>query len=199
VFNWRPAPIPIAPDEDEWAGAARWRIDVPTIPTSASVSDVFLKIVYQGDVARLYRGSRLIDDDFWNGIPWTIGLREVSGAGGGEADADNEWRKAKSDWELRILPLPRKYPLYLEQSGKVDFGATGVADSVKDVQLVVQYRLILQPSGGPVIPAGKYFLLSPTFGGFASPPVTLRVPEMQDFAGLQYRTGPEPSCFGEAR
>jgi len=147
AFDWRPKPIPMAPDDAEWAGAARWRIDLPPIPPAAAISDAFLKIVYQGDVARLYRGPVLLDDDFWNGVPWTIGLREVDDAdvhAAGVHAADQDWRSPKSELELRILPLPRHYPMYLEQADKLRFNTSGVAASLTEVQVVVQYRLVLQ-------------------------------------------------------
>jgi len=73
-----------------------WKIALPPIPQVAAVSDLFLKISYQGDVARLYRGQQFLDDSFWNGVPWTIGLREIV----------RDWRAANTDLELRILPLP---------------------------------------------------------------------------------------------
>jgi len=137
AVDWRPAPTPMAPDEAEWAGAARWRIEVPSVPRTATVSDAFLKITYQGDVARLYRGQQLLDDNFWNGAPWTIGLREV-------AESDQDWRSANIDMELRLLPLPRTFPMYFDETDKLPFGAAGVADSLTDVQVVLQYRLVLE-------------------------------------------------------
>jgi len=134
AFDWRPTPIPMAPDDADFAGAAVWTIEVPPVPRGAAVSNAFLKIAYQGDVARLSLGQRLADDDFWNGIPWMVGLREVA----------PDWRGTKSVMELRILPLPRTYPMYVEQAGKLQFGASDVANSLMDVQVVLKYRLILQ-------------------------------------------------------
>jgi beta-galactosidase len=133
-LNWRPKPTPLAPDDADFEGAAVWKIMLPLIPKAAAVSDVFLKISYQGDVARLYRGRQLVDDSFWNGIPWTIGLREV----------DPDWRTANTDLELRILPLPRKHPIYLEEADQLDFSTDGVADSITGIQMVPRYQLNLQ-------------------------------------------------------
>ena len=138
-LNWRPTPTPMAPDDADFEGAAVWRITLPPIPEAAAVSDVLLQISYQGDVARLYRGHQLVDDSFWNGIPWTIGLREI-GPG---------WRTANADLELRIVPMPRKYPMYLEEADKLVFSAGGVADSITGVQMVPRYQLNLQ---APALP-----------------------------------------------
>jgi len=133
-LDWRPTPTPLAPDDADFEGAAIWKITLPSIPKAAAVSDVLLQISYQGDVARLYSGRQLADDSFWNGIPWTIGLREIAPG----------WRTANTGLELRILPLPRKHPMYLEKSDKLVYPPNGVADSITGVQMVPRYQLDLQ-------------------------------------------------------
>jgi hypothetical protein len=54
------------------------------------------------------------------------------------------WRAANTELELRILPLPPKYPMYLEKVGDLDFSAAAGADSVTGVQMVPRYQLNLQ-------------------------------------------------------
>jgi hypothetical protein len=44
------------------------------------ISNVFLQIQYQGDVARLCRENHLLDDNFWNGTTWTIGVKDLKAA-----------------------------------------------------------------------------------------------------------------------
>jgi len=41
----------------------------------AGVSDLFLKVEYQGDIARLTSAGHLLADDFYNGTPWCTGLK----------------------------------------------------------------------------------------------------------------------------
>jgi beta-galactosidase len=132
--SWRPTSVPLAPDDADFAGAAIWRIEVPPIPSAATVSDVFLKIEYQGDVARLYRGQRLIDDNFWNGLPWTVGLKETI----------DDWRNAQPDLQLRVLPLPKRFPMYIEKGGELHFDSAGEAGLLTAVRLVPRYQLILK-------------------------------------------------------
>jgi hypothetical protein len=132
-LSWRPNALPIKPKVSEFAGAAAWRIEVPSVPAGAQVSDVWLKIDYQGDEARLSDGKRLTDDDFWNGLAWTVGLKETL----------PDWRSASSTLELRILPLPKAYPMYLEKANALHFNAGGVADTLSDVRLIPQYQLVL--------------------------------------------------------
>jgi beta-galactosidase len=62
-----------APDEGAFEGAARWVIRVPPVESDA-VKKVFLRITYEGDVARIYDRGKLVTDDFFKGTPWAIGL-----------------------------------------------------------------------------------------------------------------------------
>jgi hypothetical protein len=132
--------IPFAPEDADFGDAAAWKIEVPPISSQGSLSDAFLVIHYQGDVARLYHGEKLVDDNFWNGIPWSVGLREV----------DVDWRRIESEFELRVLPLPKDYPMYIEQADQLRFGSKGAAAALIRVEIVPQYQLVLEGprSGG---------------------------------------------------
>jgi beta-galactosidase len=131
ALAWRPGRIPMAPDAKDFADAARWEIQVPALPASATqVSDLLLRIQYSGDVARLYQGERLIDDNFWNGLPWEVGLGEVPGL----------WPQKAEALQLRILPLPAHAPMYME--GHQAAAADGsVAAHVDSVTLLATYQL----------------------------------------------------------
>lgn len=136
-LSWRPTAIPLAPDDSDFNQAAAWRIKIPPVPEVSYLSNVLLKIDYQGDVARLSLDKQLIEDHFWNGQPWTIGLKET---------VDN-WRHAAPAFDLRIIGLPRNYPMFLEDADALHFDAAGIADSVQGVHLVPRYRLqvLLEP------------------------------------------------------
>lgn len=131
TLAWRPQPIPEKPLASEFADAAVWTIRIPPVPASAHVSDLWLDIHYQGDEARLSSGHALLDDNFWNGQPWKIGLKETLPA----------WRTSASDLELRILPLPQKYPFYLEEGREARFNASGQALDLTSIQLTPEYQL----------------------------------------------------------
>ena len=136
AYNWRPSSVPMAPEDSEFEHAAVWNVQIPPLPTRASVADLLIGIDYEGDTARIYRSGSLIDDDFWNGRRWTFGLRR----------SDSSALK-QTGLELRILPLPRNYPMYLEGAGKLHFDKSGQADSLLSVQIVPQYQLDIQPPG----------------------------------------------------
>ena len=69
VLEWRGGAVALAPDEPDFEKAAVWRLTIPK-DTLAGLSDAFLDIHYHGDVARLYEGTRLLDDNFFNGGAW---------------------------------------------------------------------------------------------------------------------------------
>ena len=137
-LSWQPRAIPLAPDDADFDKAAAWRISVPAIPAAPYLSNVLLRIDYQGDVARLSLGKHLIDDNFWNGQPWKVGLKEAEG----------NWPAATA-FDLRILGMPKDYPMFLEDGKTLHFDEAGLADSLQSVRLVPRYRLQFQ-----VNPAG---------------------------------------------
>ena len=77
AFAWRSQPVPLAPEDHDFEGAAEWTIHLPKIAWSPTLSDVFVRVDYAGDEARLYQDGKILDDNFWNGLPFTTGWREL--------------------------------------------------------------------------------------------------------------------------
>lgn len=103
MFNavtWRKVEIALAPSDSAFAAAARYRISLPALAVDDS-SDVILTINYVGDVAQLYAGDVLLNDNFYNGTPWRVSARRY-------ADAIR-----RGPLELRILPLRGDAPVYM--------------------------------------------------------------------------------------
>lgn len=121
--------VALAPEEKAFESAARWLIRVPDVK-SAAVGEVLLHIVYQGDVARIYAGGRLITDDFYHGAPWEIGTRGIPAA------------DLKQGLELLILPLRADAPVYLAAGAKPAIPADGQVAHVAEVQLLPQYQAV---------------------------------------------------------
>jgi hypothetical protein len=119
-----------APAEGALRDAGNWSITVPA-GASSGLSEVFLDIRYTGDVARLYEDGKLLDDDFFNGLDWSVGLSRFLDAG----------RKAK--FNLSILPLRQDAPVYFEMPHEVGFGANGQTARVESVRLVPEYEVWL--------------------------------------------------------
>ncbi len=133
TLSWRKNPIPLAPGDADFAQAAAWTLTVPPVPASSALSDAFLAIDYQGDAARLYQNNKVVDDSFWNGLPWTVGLREL----------DPAFSRAATEFTLRVTPLPKTYGMYLEEAPKLHF-TNGIADSLTGVRIIPQYQLIVR-------------------------------------------------------
>ena len=127
-LNGRANGVAQAPAEGALPQAGRWSI---TIPAGAEdgLSELFLEVRYVGDVARLSAGGRLLDDNFFNGQEWSVGLKRFLGSTGGRT------------LELSVLPLRRDAPVYLETPQPVAFGADGQAGRVESVRLVPEYEL----------------------------------------------------------
>jgi hypothetical protein len=128
ALSWRPHGVAQAPAEGELPQAAKWSI---TLPQDAmdGLSELFLQVQYQGDVARLYAGKRLLTDDFFNGQTWTVGMRRYLNAG--------------NAFQLSVLPLRQDAPVYFEIPRKLEFGTNGQVDKLDKVSLVPEYELVI--------------------------------------------------------
>lgn len=122
--------VAMAPTDADFANAAHWMIRVPRV-ASAGITETFLHIEYEGDVARLYSGDKLIADSFYNGAPWEIGLSQIP--------ADELARGL----ELKILPLRKDAPIYLPSGARPTFPPSGDALRLKDVRIVPEYDAVM--------------------------------------------------------
>lgn len=89
------AAMPVDSDFDK---AAVYELDCPAVD-GKDIDDTFIKISYQGDCARVYADGKLVEDNFWNGKPMLVRLSDIAG------------KKV----ELRILPLRKDAPIYLQK------------------------------------------------------------------------------------
>ena len=65
-----PAGVAVMPEESAWGAAAEYEV-----PFKAG--DGKIAIAYDGDMARLYADGRLVQDDFWKGLPIRYALRRL--------------------------------------------------------------------------------------------------------------------------
>jgi hypothetical protein len=134
TFSWRKHGVAQAPPESELPQAARWAVTVN--PASMDhLSELFLEVNYQGDIARLYEDHRLLTDDFYNGLPWSIGLRRF-------LDPENAGR-----FELHILPLREDAPVYFELPRPPDFSGKSQVGTLDSIRLVPEYELMINTEG----------------------------------------------------
>ncbi len=123
--------VAMAPVDSDFEKAARWSIRVPRIDSKA-VNDVFLRITYQGDVARMYLGDKFVTDDFYHGTPWQIGLKSVEG------------QHADPELEVDILPLRQDAPIYLSAGARPAFPRNGAVAELKSVEVIPEYEVVME-------------------------------------------------------
>ena len=134
--DWRPNGVAQAPGESDMPRAEKWSISIPA-GSMAGLSDLFLDIDYQGDVARLSARHKLLDDDFYNGKIWEIGLARFLKAPGSATPGS-------ANFSLSILPLRKDAPVYFELPKVPDFAPSGQIVKLDSARLVPEYQLVLE-------------------------------------------------------
>jgi hypothetical protein len=134
TVGWRKQPVAVAPTDLTMAkDSAEWNISVPKDALDGA-EDVFLQLHYKGDVARLYSGSDLLDDDFFNGETWVIGLKRFAGL-------------LNSPLKLQVLPLRADAPVYFDPGYKPAFSGKQLVE-LDGVTAVPEYELVVSPAAG---------------------------------------------------
>ena len=128
--DWRPHGVAQAPAAGELPQAAQWSIAVPAGALNG-LSELFLEVNYEGDLARLTANHKLLDDDFYNGKPWMVGLSRFLAPNG------------SGNFDLSILPLRKDAPVYFELPAPVQFEKNGQIDKLDSIRLVPEYQLVI--------------------------------------------------------
>ena len=129
--DWRNCAVASSPDDSTFDKAAVWQITLPKI-MPPDLSDLFLDIDYAGDVGRITSGKRLLDDNFYNGTTWEIGLKRFS---------PDVWSDGLT---LKILPLRSDAPIFIPKNMLPSFkGAAQLAD-VKSFNVSPQYEVTMK-------------------------------------------------------
>ena len=120
--------VVLAPEDSDFKTAATWSIHVPC--TEPQAGKLFLRINYEGDVARLYVDGKMLTDNFFNGAPWDIGLERVP---------CKQWDQLV----LKILPLRNHAPIYLPEGARPGPSASGQTVKLNQVLVVPEYAAVL--------------------------------------------------------
>ena len=118
----------LAPTEADWTNAAVWKIRLPA--RLALKCPSLLRIHYVGDVARLTLNGRLIEDNFYSGREFDLGL--------------NRYAPEILNGELRleILPLRKDAPIFLEPKAQPDFGTNKTLGKLESAEVLNQVELV---------------------------------------------------------
>lgn len=126
-----PARAAIQPLPEMHRAAAAWQFTVPAdAATATATRDAVLEIDYRGDIARLFDGPTMLDDAYWDGRRWRIGLKRFAGRLG-------------RPWQLTLLPLRIDAPIYLDQRARKDLPATAQVATLGGMRLIPEHQLVL--------------------------------------------------------
>lgn len=126
-------PVAVEPSDADFEQAAVWKIKLPA-GFDPAAADTLLRIHYVGDVARVYLGGRLINDDFYDGAPLEIGLRRYAG------------ELKNGELTIAILPLRRdaivgaKPLIFLPATAQPDFAGKDSIVRLDAVEIVSNPR-----------------------------------------------------------
>jgi beta-galactosidase len=122
--------VAMEPEDADFERAAVWHLQVPA-GALAGDTRAFLAISYQGDVARLYAGSRFDNDNFYKGTPWEIALWRFTPA------------ELSHGLDLKILPLRADTPLYLPAGARPEFPGGADVVRLQSVKILREYEAVL--------------------------------------------------------
>jgi hypothetical protein len=122
-----PANASVEPVPETYGKSAAWRITLPADATKGP-GNAYLSIRYTGDVGRLFSGADLVDDDFYSGLPWHIGLRNVP-------------IDPAVPLTLTVLPLRPDAPVYLDERFDPRQKTKDQVATLDSVTLIPEYEM----------------------------------------------------------
>ena len=127
-----PSNAAVQPYPEAYGRSGAWTITLPDAPLEG-LSDAYLKIDYAGDVGRLFNGVDMLDDHFFYGTPWNVGLKRYS-------------QRLTGPLTLTVLPLRSDAAVYIEPQVKPTFPQSGQIAEVRKVELIPEYELKISAS-----------------------------------------------------
>ena len=124
----------IQPVPEAFRHAASWQISLPPeqLKQLGKLDDALLEIDFVGDIGRLFSGTRMLDDWYYFGNVWQVGLKQHSAV-------------LKQPMSLSVLPLRADAPIYLPKEHRPDFAGQAQLATLRKLSVTPVYRLTLQP------------------------------------------------------
>ncbi len=119
--------LAVAPADSDFTNAAIWKIKLPG-GIDLSLNPI-LRIHYVGDVARLTLNGKLLDDNFYSGRTFDLGLKRYAP------------EILKGDLRLQVLPLLEDAPVYLEPGARPNFGGFDSIAKINSMEIVNDYSV----------------------------------------------------------
>jgi hypothetical protein len=117
------SPIARAPTDADFTNAAVWKIRWPK--KWSMDENTILRIRYVGDAARLVLNGKLVEDNFYCGREFDLGLERYA-----------EQILQGDELRLEILPLSKNAPVFFEPKAKPDFGAAETLLKLQSVEII---------------------------------------------------------------
>jgi hypothetical protein len=111
------------PYPEQFRPAAAWTVRT-VAPAAPQVEQYLLRPDVVGDVARLFDGTRMVDDWYYSGFGWEFPLRT----------------QGNGMLTLQLLPLRADAPIYLPKEARPDFDGKPQVATLRGVHLSPVYR-----------------------------------------------------------
>lgn len=121
----------LQPIPEAFSAAAAWQVTVPK-DALQGLDDVILEADIVGDIGRLYSGTQMLDDWYYFGPKWQIGLKSLGKA-------------LEQPMSVSVLPLRADAPIYLPREHRPDFAGQKQVAELRAVRLIPVYRLSVRP------------------------------------------------------
>jgi hypothetical protein len=117
----------LQPAPESFGASAAWELAIGATRPKG-VDDALLQIDFVGDVARLFDGTRMVDDWYYNGQQWQFSLHNLPARGA-------------SSLMLTVLPLRADAPIYLPKEYRPRFNGQSQLAVLNGAKLVPVYRV----------------------------------------------------------
>ncbi|MFG6456524.1 beta-galactosidase [Roseateles sp. BYS96W] len=122
----------VQPVPEAFATAATWALTLPA-KLPAQAEDVLLELDFVGDIGRVFAGTRMLDDWYYNGQHWQLGLRQFG-------------LKPGAELQLSVLPLRADAPIYIDAAHRPAFAAgQAQAAELRGARLLTVRRMSISP------------------------------------------------------
>jgi hypothetical protein len=111
------------PYPEQFRPSAAWTVRTMA-PAAPQVEQYLLRPDVVGDVARLFDGTRMVDDWYYSGFGWEFPLRAQGSA----------------ELTLQLLPLRADAPIYLPSEARPDFDGKPQVAALRGISLSPVYR-----------------------------------------------------------
>ncbi|KRB87235.1 glycoside hydrolase family 35 [Duganella sp. Root198D2] len=117
----------VQPDAEVFGNSAAWELSLGSTRPKG-VDAALLEIDFTGDLARLFDGTRMVDDWYYNGQRWQFGLNNLAA-------------REQSALTLTVLPLRADAPIYLPKEHRPAFNGQAQVAQLHGVKVTPVYRV----------------------------------------------------------